>query len=135
MQVARLVFIIMMALAYVPSSHAVTERRIRHHKKHRRDDHSSNAPLPSLTELLAKSAELTKAFQRNAEELRDKVRETEDAEAADYQRGGSSFVQLESTKKAEPGVGLRAMEAVTEKIMQFTEKMRKMGNEVSLFTN
>jgi len=116
----------------LPESQARTERRIRHHKKHHHED-SQSAVVPSLTELLAKSAELTKAFQRNAEDLREKVRETEDAESGSPDYQGSSFLQIE--KKPESGVGLRAMEAVTEKIMHFTEKMRKMGNDVSLFTN
>jgi hypothetical protein len=133
MRIRNFALLVILMISYIPSSLARTERRFRHHKNHHRDGDSKSVRLPSLAELQAQSAELTKAFQRNAEELREKVRESEDSEAADYQ--SPSFLQVETAKKPEPGIGLRAMEAVTEKIMRFTEKMRKMGNEVSLFTN
>lgn len=104
------------------------ERRVRRHHHVPKEQH-----VASLSELLAKSAELTKAFEKQSSDLHEKVQESEEADAGVDDQ--SSFVELDASHHGiAPGTGLRAMESVTNEIMKFTEKMRKMGNEVSLFT-
>ena len=109
-----------------PTPAVTMERRVHHHKHHAK---KHEAPVQSLSELLARSSELTKAFEKNASALRERVQEVEESDSST----DSSF--LEKANKVEPGVGLKAMEEVTEEIMKFTDKMRKMGNEVSLFSS
>jgi hypothetical protein len=108
-----------------------SERRVHHHKQHHNSHEQQAMPLLSLSELLAKSDELTKQFQHNAEILREKVKQTEDPDA-DSQ--GASFLETSSEKKADKPIGLQAMESVTDQIMAFTNRMRKMGNDAALFS-
>ena len=107
-----------------------SERRVHHHK-HNHAQEQASKPLLSLSELLKESRKLTKEFQRNAELLREKVKQTEDP---DSESASASFVQVTTEKKADKPIGLQAMEAVTDQIMAFTDRMRKMGNEAALFS-
>ena len=96
------------------------------------------APTLSLSQLLQKSAELTRKFEHQASELREKVQETEQgeqSEQADAQPddGESSFLETGVGKPVVAEEGMKAMEAVTEDILRFTDHMRKLGNEASLF--
>ena len=125
----------LVAVVLTPTSavQTTTERRVHHHKHAAKKE-----PLLSLTQLLAKSAELTKQFEKQAAALREKVQETEEADSVTDTAASEpapSFVQLDSEKKLAPGAGLKAMESVTEEIMHFTDRMRKMGNEVSMFSS
>ena len=108
-----------------------TERRVHKHK------HSTAAdPLQSLSQLLQKSAELTKAFEKQATALREKVQESEvpESSAEETVDESPSFLEVDGSKPVQAGAGLKAMEAVTEEIMRYTDKMRKMGNEASMFS-
>jgi hypothetical protein len=118
----------------VACAHAVqttSDRRVRHHKHHHEAEHSTK-PLQSLSELLSESRKLTKEFQHNAEVLREKVKRTEDP---DSESPNASLIQVASEKKADKPVGLQAMEAVTDQIMAFTDRMRKLGNDAALFSS
>lgn len=119
-----------MSVAGVEST---SERRI--HPRHRKSA-SKRAPLQSLSELLSRSALLTKQFEKQAQTLREKVQESETVDAAAEETGEvpASFLELDLSKPLPEGAGLHAMEAVTEEIMQYTDKMRKLGNEASLFS-
>lgn len=102
-----------------------SERRVHRHKHMRK---AEAKPLESLSQLMARSAELTKAFEKESAVLREKVQETEEIDAGE----ASSFIEKNHHSESS---GLRAMESVTNEIMRFTDKMRKMGNEVSLFSS
>jgi len=102
------------------------DRRIHRHKHAKA---VKAKPLESLSQLLARSAELTKAFEKESADLHNQVQETEEVDS-----DAASFVET-SRPNRPTGAGLRAMESVTNEIMQFTDKMRKMGNEVSLFAS
>jgi len=114
-----------------------TEAQRRVHR-HRNGKHSPK-PIQSLSELLAKSAELTKKFEEQADALRNKVRTSEEADSVtdsdSYEEAVPSFVELEASKRLPSGTGMRAMEEVTEEIMRFTDKMRQRGNEITSFTH
>lgn len=110
-----------------------SERRVHRHKR----SLIKVKPIQSLSELLAKSADLTKKFEEQANRFREKVHKVEEGDAvADSQveEVPSSFLEFESSKKLPAGTGMRAMEAVTEEIMQFTDKMRRMGNDITSFS-
>ena len=112
--------------------HAVestAERRIHHH---RHAVAKTKPPLQSLSELLSRSAELSKQFERQTAALREKVQESEIIDAAN--EGSDSAASFLETNALPEGAGLRAMEAVNEEILQFTDRMRKLGNEASLFS-
>jgi hypothetical protein len=81
---------------------------------------------------LSESRKLTKEFQHNAEVLREKVKRTEDPES---ESSNVSLIQVASEKKADKPIGLQAMEAVTDQIMAFTDRMRKLGNDAALFSS
>ena len=105
------------------------------------------APTLSISQLLEKSAELTKKFERQAVELRSKVQDIEQGEPGDpgepgepveeetdpSLQSGSSFLQTSFVKPGVADEGLKAMEAVNEEILRYTDRMRKLGNEASLF--
>ena len=113
----------------------ISTRRVHRHKHARVD---KEKPLESLSQLLARSAALTKAFEKETEVLHEKVQETEESDvSSDAAEPAVSFVEIDSSRhhRPAPGSGLRAMEAVTDEIMRFTDKMRKMGNDVSLFAS
>jgi hypothetical protein len=131
MGVSTLLTFIGILLGTSESVQITSERRVHHHKHHHSPHEQPAMPLLSLSELLAKSDDLTKAFQRNAEALREQVKQTEDPDA-DSQV--ASFLETASGKKADKPIGLQAMESVTDKIMAFTDRMRKMGNEAALFS-
>jgi hypothetical protein len=120
-----LIFVFMFPDAY--GVKLMSEKRMKHHKTHHHSEEHADKPLLSLSELLAQSRELTKAFQHNAEVLREKVKQTEESDAESQP---ASFIE----KKPEKPVGLQAMEAVTDQIMAFTDRMRKMGNDAALFS-
>ena len=122
--------LVMCVFVSVESVQTTSERRVRHHKHHHAQEQPTK-PLLSLSELLAESRKLTKEFQQNAEQLREKVKQTEDA---DSESPNMSFVQVATEKKADKPIGLQAMEAVTDQIMAFTDRMRKMGNDAALFS-
>ena len=122
--------IVVCLLGWVDAVQTTSERRVHHHKHHHAQEKASK-PLLSLSELLAESRKLTKEFQHNAEVLREKVKQTEDP---DTESPNQSFVQITSEKKADKPIGLQAMEAVTDQIMAFTDRMRKMGNDAALFS-
>ena len=127
----RTILATLASLAVVTSGvQTTTERRL-----HRHRHSASQAPLQSLSQLLAKSAELTKEFDKQAAALREKVQDSElaDSPAEDSADVASSFLEVDSSKSVPAGAGLKAMEAVTEEIMRYTDKMRKMGNEASMF--
>ena len=127
------ILLLSLALALIPLGVGVqtsSERRVHHHK-HNHAQEQASKPLLSLSELLKESRKLTKEFQRNAELLREKVKQTEDP---DSESASASFVQVTTEKKADKPIGLQAMEAVTDQIMAFTDRMRKMGNEAALFS-
>ena len=117
-------------LATANAVQTASERRVHHHKHHHAQEQSSK-PLLSLSELLAESRKLTKEFQHNAEVLREKVKQTEDPDA---DSPSASFIQVATEKKADKPVGLQAMESVTDQIMAFTDRMRKLGNDAALFS-
>jgi len=117
-------------LGDVEAVESTAERRIHpHHHK----SANKKVPLQSLSELLARSASLTKEFEKQAQSLRQKVQESETIDAATEEDMPPSFLELDLSKPLPEGTGIRAMEAVTEEIMQYTDKMRKLGNEASLF--
>ena len=104
------------------------------------------APTLSISQLLEKSAELTKKFQRQAVELRSKVQDIEQGEPGDpgepsepveeetdNLQSESSFLQTSLVKPGVADEGMKAMEAVNEEILRYTDRMRKLGNEASLF--
>lgn len=109
------------------------ERRMRSHRRHKQQ--VKKQPLQSLSELLARSSDLTSQFQKQAAALRAKVQETEaiDAASDDSSDGAASFMEMDS-KPLPENAGLKALEAVTEEVMMYTDKMRKLGNEASLFS-
>ena len=128
MRLAFVAGVIMCALEPVFALETTLERRVHRHK------HSKvmkDKPLESLSELMTRSAELTKAFEKESADLHSQVQESEemDTEGSDVV---SSFIETNHPSRPS-GLGLRAMESVTNEIMQFTDKMRKMGNDVSLF--
>ena len=119
--------------AFALTVHALettSERRIHHHH---RGAAKKSQPLLSLSELLSRSAELTKQFEKQTASLREKVQESEVIDAAN--EGGestSSFIEVNALLE---NSGLRAMGAVNEEILRYTDKMRKLGNEASLFSH
>jgi hypothetical protein len=106
---------------------------MRSHRRHKQQ--VKKQPLQSLSELLARSSDLTSQFQKQAAALRAKVQETEaiDAASDDSSDGAASFMEMDS-KPLPENAGLKALEAVTEEVMMYTDKMRKLGNEASLFS-
>jgi hypothetical protein len=134
----RVIIPVLVAFSIQIVAHALettSQRRIHYH--HRRPS-KEKAPVQSLSELLAKSEDLTKKFQAQAQSLRERVQESETIDAVSDEAASSdipaSFLELDLSKPLPAGSGLRAMEAVTEEIMQYTDKMRKLGNEASLFS-
>lgn len=107
------------------------ERRI--HRHHR--SQVKKAPIQSLSELLVQSADLTKQFERQATALRSRVQESEaiDSASDDNVDTAASFIETDVRPLPE-NAGLQAMEAVTEEVMRYTDRMRKLGNEASLFS-
>ena len=104
----------------------------RHHHKHH-----ATKPVQSLSELLQRSAELTKQFEHQAELLREKARSVDTTNSEvdeDSEESQASFVELSDSRKLPEGAGLRAMEAVTEEIMRFSDRMRLKGNRISSFS-
>jgi hypothetical protein len=93
------------------------------------------APIQSLSELLSRSADLTKQFERQATALRSRVQESEaiDSASEDNVDTAASFIETDVRPLPE-NAGLQAMEAVTEEVMRYTDRMRKLGNEASLFS-
>ena len=105
-----------------------SERRIHYHH------HAigKKPPLQSLSELLTRSEDLTRSFESQTAALREKVQESETIDATnDGTEGVASFIE---TNPHAENAGLRAMEAVNEEILRYTDKMRKLGNEASLFS-
>jgi hypothetical protein len=106
----------------------------------RRHHHKSKAvkPVQSLSELLKRSADLTKQFEHQAEILREKSRNVDSSTPSEVDEESeepqNSFIELSDSKKLPEGAGLRAMEAVAEEIMRFSDKMRHEGNAISSFT-
>jgi hypothetical protein len=122
-----------MVYSFAQNGHALestSERRI-HHRHH--STAKKSPPLQSLSELLSRSADLTKQFEKQTARLREKVQESEVVDAAnDNGDVASSFIE---TNPLPEDAGLRAMESVNEEILRYTDKMRKLGNEASLFSH
>ena len=130
-----LVFIGLLFTISAPSEgvESTFERRNRHLRRK-----AKVAPTLSLSQLLVKSEELTKKFERQAAELREKVHTTEQdiPTEPDVDEGSDVEATFLEVGERKPGVadeGLRAMEAVNEEILRYTDHMRKLGNEASLF--
>lgn len=129
MKFTGLVALFMGHVLLADSLETQVERRIRKHKKHQ-SSASSAEPLVPLSQLLQRSAELTKQFESNANALRQKVQDVEEGTDSDTV---SSFVEL-GKGPLDTNLGLRAMGEVTDEIMRYTDKMRRMSNDVSLFS-
>jgi hypothetical protein len=129
MKCTGLVALFMGHVLLADSLETQVERRIRRHKKHQ-SSAGSTEPLVPLSQLLQRSAELTKQFESNANALRQKVQDVEEGSDSDTV---SSFVEL-GKGPLDASLGLKAMGEVTEEIMRYTDKMRRMSNDVSLFS-
>ncbi len=106
-------------------------------KRVRKHQHKAVArPLPSMAELLAESAALSKKFEDSAAALHRKVQEESNTPAATEEVADEddsyppSFLQLDLSQPLPADFGQRAMRSVEEEIRRYNKRLSDLGNDM-----